>query len=52
MRKTASNVDLRLGAVIDENAGNVRVAMPGPVADRRPEIAWSPSRRAGMNVGG
>jgi hypothetical protein len=39
MRKTASNVDPRLGAAIDENAGNARVAMPGPMSDGRPEIA-------------
>jgi uncharacterized protein (DUF3084 family) len=39
VRKTASNVDLRRGAAIDDNAGNVPVAMRGPLPDRQPEIA-------------
>ena len=39
MRKTASNVDLRRGAAIDDNAGNVPVAMRGPLPDRKPESA-------------
>jgi hypothetical protein len=39
MRKTASNVDLRRGAMIDDDAGNVPVAMWGPLPDRQPEIA-------------
>jgi hypothetical protein len=39
MRKTASNVDLRRGAAIDENAENVRVAKRGPLSDRPQEIA-------------
>jgi hypothetical protein len=39
MRKTASNVGLRRGAMIDDNAGDAPVAIWGQLPDRQPDIA-------------
>jgi len=52
MRKTASNVDLCGGAAIDDNAGNVPVAMRGRYRTDSPKSREACGRRAGTNVEG